>query len=223
MDSNQSKKSSRCRSEAMNKFIELFALDSVHENDNPTFHHNNQMSESQIDHIFHNIPNKSTATISLHKHLCKLNNSANFSSHDALVAKIALPVVTRSNNEVDYTSTYTPFIVPKPNWNESGLFDYQKETSTKLKSLAAEFNQPEFIPVLCELFSKTLVMSAENNFETTNPRPRNKNSAKKKVFISEKLKVAHTEHETNTFTTYANEQLLHGMRLFVLNLFKTGN
>ena len=96
---------------------------------------------------------------------------ANLSSYDALVARVALPVEKTQKKEKDFTSTYTPFIVPKPKWNESGLIQYQKETAKKLKDLSVEFNQPEFIPVLCELFSKILVISAERNFETTKPKP----------------------------------------------------
>ena len=198
LDSNQSQKSSRPRTEAMNKFINYFSVRSVLENDSPTFHHNNLTSESQIDHILHNMHEKSNVKINLKKHLCKLNNFANISSHDALVAEIALPVVRQINLEEDHTSTYTTFTVPKPKWNASGIANYQKQTFEKLKSLSCQFQEPEFIPVLCELFSKTLVISAEQNFETSNPRPNMKKSSnpnRHKLYISEKQRTAYKEHE----------------------------
>ena len=142
LDSNQSRKSTRCRSDAMAKFIEYFSLKPVLTSEDPTFHHNNQTSESQIDNILYKVPENSDVDIDLYKHLCKLNNFANLSSHDALVARVALPVEKTQKKEKDFSSTYTPFIVPKPKWNESGLIQYQKETSKKLKDLSVEFNQP---------------------------------------------------------------------------------
>ena len=162
----------------------------------PTFHHNNQTSESQIDHIFYNVPENSDIIINLHKHLCKLEHFANLSSHDALVGNIALPVVKKQNKEEDYSSTYSPFIVPKPKWNQSGIVQYQKQTAEKLRDLTTQFNQPEFIPVLCELFSKMLVISAEQSFEISRPKPNtSKKTNKHKTYISDVHKKAYLEHE----------------------------
>ena len=196
LDSNQSAKSSRCRIEAMKKFTELFTLKGILDNDDATFHHNNQNSESQIDNVLHFVPNKSDVTINLHQHICKLNNFANISSHDALIAKIVLPVEKQSEPEKDLSFTYTPFTVPRPKWDESGIIKYQKQTSEKLRELSVQFNQTEFIPVLCELFSKTLVISAKQNFETTIPKPKTtKKSKANKLYISEKQKLAYIEHD----------------------------
>ena len=194
LDSNQSTKSSRCRTEAMLRFMEYFSLKTVLLSDNPTFHHNNQTSQSQIDHILYKVPERSDIAINLDKHLCKLEHFANLSSHDALVAKIVLPVVKMQYREEDYSSTYTPFMVPKPKWNESGLVKYQRQTTEKLKELANEFKEPEFIPVLCELFSKMLVISAEQNFETSKPKALKKKS-NHKVYISDNHRKAYMEHE----------------------------
>ena len=131
IDSNQSVKSSRCRTSAMNKFVEKISLSSVLEGDTATFHHNNNRSESQIDHVYYRVLDSSNITVDLHKHLCKLTEFSNLSSHDALIAKIALPVVKTQNLEHDYTSTYTPFIAQKVDWNDSGVENYQKQTSEK--------------------------------------------------------------------------------------------
>ena len=50
-DTNQSSKSTRRRTCAMANFLSEFSLNTILENDEPTFHHNNLTSESQIDHI----------------------------------------------------------------------------------------------------------------------------------------------------------------------------
>ena len=50
-----------------------------------------------------------------------------------------------------------------------------------------------YIPILCEMFSKALVISAENNFETTNP----KINQKKKTLpqFSKEYREAHLKHK----------------------------
>ena len=127
-------------------------------------HHNNQTSSSQIDNILAYIPGKSSMEISLFKHLCKLDNFSNLSSHDALVAKLIKPSVNNNIIETDYSHTYQTFIVQKPKWDGAGIPGYQSETSKVLKNLLIEFNGPEYLPLLSDLFSKMLVISAENNF-----------------------------------------------------------
>ena len=52
MDSNQGNKSTQSRTFIMNNFLERFCLKTTHVNDVPTFHHNNNISSSQIDHIY---------------------------------------------------------------------------------------------------------------------------------------------------------------------------
>ena len=76
LDSNQSNKSYRRRTDAMKQFQAQFSFKTVLLNDSPTFHHNNQTSVSQIDHILYFIPDKSKVKVTLHKHLCKLDNFA---------------------------------------------------------------------------------------------------------------------------------------------------
>ena len=56
LDSNQSKKSTLRRTRAMELFMSEFCLRTILPNDARTFHHNNQVSESQIDHILYFIP-----------------------------------------------------------------------------------------------------------------------------------------------------------------------
>ena len=192
LDTNQSEKSSRRRTEAMNSFMHAFLLKKVLTSNDPTFHHNNQTSSSQIDNILFCIPENSVIKVSFLKLLCKLNNFANLSSHDALVAKLDLPLVESSVVESDYSSTYQSFIVSKPIWNEEGMVGYQHETAKVLRNLLSEFNQVEFIPLLSELFSKMLVISAENNFETITPKIKPKSG---KPFFSLEHKLAYKNHE----------------------------
>ena len=146
LDTNQSEKSSRRRSDAMKQFCEQFSLQGVLLNDDPTFHHNNQSSTSQIDNILAYFPEKSLLKITLFKHLCTLHNSANLSSHDALVAKLTLPRVNKKIEETNYSQSYETFIVQKPKWNDEGILEYQSETAEVLKNLLIEFNDPVYIP-----------------------------------------------------------------------------
>ena len=109
LDSNQSDKSSNRRTVAMDAFRKQFSLKSVLVNNQPTFHHNNQTSTSQIDHILYHIPEYSEAKIELDKHLCKLENSQNLSSHDAILGRIEIQISCDTNIEPDYSSSYSPF------------------------------------------------------------------------------------------------------------------
>ena len=53
LDSNQSEKSSSRRKKSMESFMTDFSLKSILLDVTPTFHHNNQISESQIDQMDH--------------------------------------------------------------------------------------------------------------------------------------------------------------------------
>ena len=134
----------------MKQFNEQFCLKTVLQNNNPTFHHNNQTSVSQIDHIMDYVPEDSK--VNLHRHLCQLENSENLSAHDALIGEINLPVTNHTTEEPDYSSTYTPFVVSKPTWSEAGLLGYQQQSAEFLQKIVNQFSQPEFIPLMSELF-----------------------------------------------------------------------
>ena len=81
-DSNVSNKSTCRRKEAIKTFVDYFCLKTVLENEKATFHHNNQTSESQIDHILMFIPEKSEVKVNFKEHLCLKENPSNISSHD---------------------------------------------------------------------------------------------------------------------------------------------
>ena len=99
LDSNQSKKSSKRRTAVMLDFTSQFSLKSVHISDQPTFHHNNQVSESQIDHILCYLPNEEVIDIKLKEILCEKVNSSNLSSHDAVIGEISLPKPIQNNTQ----------------------------------------------------------------------------------------------------------------------------
>ena len=159
-----------------------------------TFHHNNQTSESQVDHIYFYIPETSKVKVQFKDQLCLKENPSNISSHDVIVGEIVLPVAKVNNTtEQDHSSSYTPFVVKKPKWNESGREGYQHQTARVLQELSDKFNSTEFLPTLCEMFSKALVISAEKNFVTS--KPNIKKSFQKLPYFSKEYKEAHAEHK----------------------------
>ena len=197
-DTNVSSKSTKRRYKAMQIFLHSHLFKSILKTQEPTFHHNNQSSESQIDHIYYSIPNKSKTIIELNKHLCQKENSSNLSAHDVLVGMIGLPAtIDADSDEADFTSTYTPFVVKKLKWNESGRDTYQKQTSHILQDLLNKYSAPEFIPVLCEMFSRALVISAENNFEDKCPLKTHTQKHKAHPYFSKEYRDAHKAHKNN--------------------------
>ena len=89
-DSNQSEKSTKRRITAMTDMLRDFHFQPVLSGNEPTFHHNNQTSESQIDNIYYFIPSSSsTISLELFKHLCLKDNYENLSSHDVIVNEIS--------------------------------------------------------------------------------------------------------------------------------------
>jgi hypothetical protein len=193
-DSNQSEKSTRRRTNAMNSFLTKFCLETILVDDTPTFHHNNQTAETRIDHMYHNFSKNSPIKLSLSENLCPKENPSNLSSNDVIIGKIQLPSIPSTKSEKDYTSTYTPFLVKKPKWCEDGMSGYQAQAFRILSDILPRFDEPEHIPTLTEMCSNMLVMAAERNFETTNPS----NEVKKKNFLyfSKEHRDAFTEHET---------------------------
>ena len=91
LDANQSKKSTPRRTNIFQSFLKDFSLVTILPDDLPTFHHNNQISESQIDHILRFIPVQSKLSLKFNTHLCQKNNSDNLSSHDVNIGTICFP------------------------------------------------------------------------------------------------------------------------------------
>ena len=192
-DSNQSDKSTNRRTSAMNDMLTELNLKSILHGDMPTFHHNNQTSESQIDNIYYLSPASSKVSVKMSRHLCLKDYPENLSAHDVIVGKLSLPDVSTTNSSQDFTSTYSEFVVKKPKWSESGLSGYQAQTTQVLQEMFERFDLTEHIPILTEMCSKMLVLSAEHNFETSNPKTGQKKQ-KKYPFFSKEHKNAYEEH-----------------------------
>ena len=158
-----------------------------------TFHHNNHTSESQVDHIYFYIPEKCKLDVRFKEHICLKNNPTNISSHDVIVGEIFFPPTKEAMSEIDYSESYTDFIVKKPKWHHSNTEEYEAQTTRILKELSETYNDKAFIPTLCEMFSRALVISAENNIETVDPKTIK--SGKNLPFFSKEYKNAHNEHK----------------------------
>ena len=195
----------------MKKFLQSFSFKTILLSEKPTFHHNNLTSESQIDHIYVFIPEKSSVRISLQDHLCLKDNPTNLSSHDVIVGKVVLPTYEENVSSRDFSSSYSEFLVKKPKWNESCKDGYQIQSARILQELYANYNDIEHIPALCEMFSKALVISAEKNFETTIPNQKNTDylmkNINKSVQIGGKLEDLQTLHIQQKLLFYHLEEI----------------
>ena len=192
-DSNVSKKSSKRGYEAMLNLLELNSLKSVLLTDEATFHHNNQTSESQVDHIYFYIPKNSNIKVAFKEQAWLKKNPSNVSSHDVIVGEVVLPVVEESQSSEDYSETYTEFVVKKPKWEDSSKEEYKIETAKELKNLIDNYNDDEFIPTLCEMFSRTMVISAEKNIKITEHKM-NK-TEKRYPYFSKEYREANINHK----------------------------
>ena len=163
-DSNTSEKSSSRRQLAFSTFTSDFNLQTILQDKEPTFHHNNGSSESQIDHIFTNKPE----IVSFLRQLCKLDEPTNLSSHDAIIGKIKIMEANDETDDSDYSDTYEEFVPKKIIWKEN--VEYQEMTARILKNLLTTFDQPEHLPSLAEMASNMIVMCAEKCFEWKQPK-----------------------------------------------------
>ena len=197
IDSNCSSRSTKRRIEAMNKFLNKISLCTILTTNDATFHHNNGTSQTQIDHIYKCIPNNSQIEVSLLHHLCKIEESSNLSSHDALIGKIKFPKESELNSQVDYSLSYSQFERKTPKWDLNNLQNYQEQTFKILNDAFETFDEPEHIPILTEIVSRTLVQSAEINFTKQSNNTKSEN-AKKKISVnnfSSDIKDAYNEHK----------------------------
>jgi hypothetical protein len=195
LDSNQSEKSSKRRTAVMLDFISQFSLKSLHISDQPTFHHNNQVSESQIDHILCYLPTEDVIKINFKEILCQKVNSSNLSSHDVVIGEMFLPKPIQNNTqEPDYSNAYSDFKIQKPKWNISGMEGYKIQSAEVITELMNNFTEPSHIPALAEMCSKMLVLSAIQNFETT--QPQKTPPLKKSPTFSSEHRQAYLKHES---------------------------
>ena len=158
-DSNCSEKSSKRRLHAFQKLTNELDLEKVCTKQ-PTFHHHNGLSESNIDCFM------ISKTFSEHLKnptlLCTQNTPENLSAHDSLLTTLEVPDHHNDEvTEVDYSKTYTKFDQQKVVWDSTKLDLYQLTAGKFLLDCENMFPLPEHIPLKCELFSQLLVKSAE--------------------------------------------------------------
>ena len=185
IDANTSIKSSKRRQRIFSEFLQNFSLETILPGDDPTFHHNNGYSESQIDHILTN----NREIINFHQQLCKHDDEINLSSHDAIIGSIKI-LNSTVTEETDYTDTYEDFNPKKIIWKKNP--EYEEVTANILKDLLDNFNQPEHLPALGEMCSNMIALSAEKLFETKETKnPQKRNTPK----FSLALREAYSEHK----------------------------
>ena len=172
MDSNCSMKSSSRRQKSFQLFCE--------ENDllkfchvEPTFHHNNGSSSSNIDYFLITANNITrTDTISLQ---CNKEYPQNLSSHDPVIGNILVQHTPQTTKQGLYKHTYTDFDQNRIIWRDEKVAEYQTLANKALSEYEAWFPTPDFIPLKCQLFSELLVKTAEICFDirpsTTSRRP----------------------------------------------------
>ena len=138
MDANTSKKSTSRRQEAFSNFKREFHLESILPGDEPTFHHNNGVSETQIDYILTN----NRKLVSFLKQLCKKEDPVNLSSHDALVGKISIST-NKKEDDIDFTETYEVFEPKKIIWGQNE--EYKDMTIKILSQLMINLNTSQLL------------------------------------------------------------------------------
>ena len=153
MDANVSDHSTDRRKKAFNQLKETFGLHTILPGSDATFHHNNGVSESQIDHILVN--NRNLVTFLEQK--CKMNNSENLSSHDALIASVKSIDIATKEDSVD-VDTYEDFKPRKIIWDQN--YNYENMSAEKIGNILSSYSSPEHLPALAEILSNTLVLCA---------------------------------------------------------------
>ena len=156
-DSNCSERSTPRRILAFSNMCERLNLRKVSTN-HPTFHHHNNLSESNIDYFLiteNYASNLGEPTVS-----CSLETPENFSSHDPVTAILRVHGAELQPGGV-YSHTYTDFTQHKVIWDPGKLHNYQEAAGTALATYSDMFHLPEHIPLKCELYSNLLVKAAE--------------------------------------------------------------
>ena len=109
LDANCSNKSTIRRKDAFDTFTNEFSLESILPGDEPTFHHNDGVSETQIDHILTN----NLRLVTFLKQRCKKEEHSNLSSHDAIIGRIKTEKECKKDDDIDYSDSYEDFVPKK--------------------------------------------------------------------------------------------------------------
>ena len=158
-DSNCSEKSSKRRILAMHNFCHKLDLSKV-STSQPTFHHHNGSSESNIDYFL--ISKKYASKITKEYSICTLNTPESLSSHDPVVAALLVPPGAQLSTDAGkYSHTFSNFNQQKVIWDTTNLDLYQQTAAKVLSEYESIFPLLEHIPLKCELYFNLFVKSAE--------------------------------------------------------------
>ena len=191
MDANCSEKSTKRRKSALSSFCAKFNL-RQHKSNKPTFHHNNQTSESSID--FFLISESERLKTGNILQLCTLENPLNMSSHDPLLCTTSVPLCIADNESTaKYSDTYIKFEQANIIWKETKLAQYQDLAGAVLTETLKFWNNPESIPHLCSLFPTLLVQCADMTLDSKPKRNNDLGFRKSKTIMKAEraLKKAH--------------------------------
>ena len=185
MDANVSENSSDRRKKAFGKLKTMFNLETILPDMTPTFHHNNGISETQIDHILCNNP----LLLTFSEQNCKKDHFENLSSHDVLKATLhgidADPPI-----EAEHL-VYEEFLPRKIIWEQNDY--YEEMTAEVVKSLMTKFDLPEHLPSLAEMISNSIAICAKKCFQSKGVR---KPKKRKSPAFSSNLRNAYQQHKT---------------------------
>ena len=158
-DFNCSEKSSSRRKLGFQEFCEQHNLD-IYCVLEPTFHHPNGTSSSNIDFFLASF--KDSSKLGNIRSQCNQNNPDNSSGHDPVLGALwTLCTETTNIQSSKYSHTYTNFKQTKITWNDKNLEQYQVVAAQALTEYETFFDAPEFIPLKCQLYSEILVRAAE--------------------------------------------------------------
>ena len=186
LDSNCSNTGTPRRQEAFALFKKQFSLKSIIPGTEPTFHHNNGTSETQIDFILTN----NTQAVNFVTQKCKLKEPSNLSSHDAIIGQMKISKIQTTDDETDYSDTYDEFCKKKVEWMDDNQ-NYKNMTTKVLNQLLETYNEQEHLPTLIEMISNMFVLSAEKCFQVKTP---SRHTKKKTPTFSKALQDAHKNH-----------------------------
>ena len=177
---NCSVKSTQRRQDALRSFLSSFSLN-INSTSDPTFHHNNGISESIIDYFV------ASSSLVLEKlvQYCTIDQPLNLSSHDPVST-----IVTLEDTEFkpsNFAQHYSGFNPSKVIWADSRIPQYQALAAKALHYACSNWNTPECIPLLMSMVSNLLVSCARSVFRMTKPGKPSQSKSSMAILQSEKL------------------------------------
>ena len=184
-DTNCSEKSTPRRRRIFNNFCQQQTLKKAGSLSS-TFHHNNSISESNIDTFL--ISQNLLEFMDQVTVKCTLDEPLNFSCHDLLQSCLALPLMS-SEQRSTHSDTYSDYNRVKVLWEKSDTSKYQVLAGSFLSQAESYFDSPEYIPLKCNMYSNLLVTAATATCAVNQSKPYHS-----KPKLSCKLKLAKSNY-----------------------------